>query len=380
MDNIILDKNGMISDSDKLYEELDKWHDDNEYDKIANAVMNIPHENWSNKLWFRLISAYNNLKQFDRASEELEKIFPRCDNPVDLSRWHYMKGYIYYINNKDILAMHCFEDGLEADPADSLELDLDKEVEKCRRYIEKDLKNLREFSEKITKYIKKRYTRMPWSEKYELSNEEFTLQLGFLPAIRKIPGQEHGLGFKEYFIKYEGEKKKQAKEWLEQLFGIIDRGSFIEFFYNSRDCNIACLARDVLANLNGRLSFDISELNKDGRRLVDDVTLFIKVFAEFLPEAGVAAWDMCEKIGYLRHAYAVDYITNTDYCTQMMAIVDDAMANFSSAEEYMISLAFGSGLYMFLMNDRSISAALDFMVKSTAFLLRGDLADIRWKE
>ena len=39
--------------------------------------------------------------------------------------------------------MHCFEDGLEADPADSLELDLDKEVEKCRRYIEKDLKNLR---------------------------------------------------------------------------------------------------------------------------------------------------------------------------------------------------------------------------------------------
>ena len=160
--------------------------------------------------------------------------------------------------------------------------------------------------------------------KIRVSNEEFTLQLGFLPAIRKIPGQELGLGFKEYFIKYEGEKKKQAKEWLEQLFGIIDRGSFIEFFYNSRDCNIACLARDVLANLNGRLSFDISELNKDGRRLFDDVTLFIKVFAEFLPEAGVAAWDMCEKIGYLRHAYAVDYITNTDYCTQMMAIVDDA--------------------------------------------------------
>ena len=118
----------MISDSDKLYEELDKWHDDNEYDKIANAVMNIPHENWSNKLWFRLISAYNNLKQFDRASEELEKIFPRCDNLVDLSRWHYMKGYIYYINNKDILAMHCFEDGLEADPADSLELDSEEEV------------------------------------------------------------------------------------------------------------------------------------------------------------------------------------------------------------------------------------------------------------
>lgn len=377
---LTLNEKGMISDDDKLYEELDKWHDDEKYDKIVSAVLDIPQEQRSNKLWFRLISAYNNLKQFDKAGEELQRIFPRCETPVDRARWNYMNGYIFDMNRKELLAMHFYEDALEADPDDTAELGLEKEIGDCQSYIEKDLKKLRGLSEKITKDIKKRYAQMPWSEKYELNDEEFTMQLGFLPAIRKIPGQERGLGFTEYFKKYEGEQREQAKEWLERLFGITDRGSFIEFFQTNRDCNIANLARDVIANLNGKPVFDLSELNKNGRRLFEDVTLFIKVFAEFLPEAGVAAWDMCEKIGFLRHAYAVDYITNTDYCTCMLAIMDDAKANFSSAEEYMLSLAFGSGLYMFLMDDRSISSGLEFMLQTTAFLLHGDIADIRWKE
>lgn len=377
---LTLNEKGMISDDDKLYEELDKWHDGEEYDKIVSAVLDIPQEQRSNKLCFRLISAYNNLKQFDKAGEELQRIFPRCEAPVDRARWNYMNGYIFDMNRKELLAMHFYEDALEADPDDTAELGLKKEIGDCQSYIEKDLKKLRGLSEKITKDIKKRYAQMPWSEKYELNDEEFTMQLGFLPAIRKIPGQERGLGFTEYFKKYEGEQREQAKEWLERLFGITDRGSFIEFFQTNRDCNIANLARDVIANLNGKPGFDLSELNKNGRRLFEDVTLFIKIFSEFLPKAGVAAWDMCEKIGFLRHAYAVDYITNTDYCTCMLAIMDDAKANFSSAEEYMLSLAFGSGLYMFLMDDRSISSGLEFMLQTTAFLLHGDIADIRWKE
>lgn len=380
MNNITFDKNGMISDSDKIYEELDQCYNEKEYDKIAAAVMDIPREHWSNKLWFRLISAYNNLKQFGKASEELDAIYPRCDNPVDISHWHYMRGYILYVNRKHLMAIHCFEDGLEADPNDSLGFELDKEIEDARVNIEKDINTLRELSEKVTRDIKKRYAQMPYSDKYELSDEEFTMQLGFLPGIRKIPGQEHGLGFKEYFKKYEGEKREQAKEWFGNLFGVTDRGSFIEFFQTNRCCNISRFARDVLASLNGKSAFDISELNKNGRRLFDDVTLFVKVFAEFLPAAGVAAWDMSEKIGFCRHAYAVDFLTHTDYCTCMSAMMDDVKASFSSTEEYMLSMAFGSALYMFMEDERSIPSAIDFLLKSSAFIIHGDLGDIRWKE
>ena len=132
--------------------------------------------------------------------------------------------------------------------------------------------------------------------------------------------------------------------------------------------------------MNVKSAFDISELNKNGRRLFDDVTLFVKVFAEFLPAAGVAAWDMSEKIGFCRHAYAVDFLTHTDYCTCMAAMMDDVKASFSSTEEYMLSMAFGSALYMFMEDERSIPSAIDFLLKSSAFIIHGDLGDIRWKE
>lgn len=375
-----MDRNGIISDSDGLFDELDRWHNGGEYDKIVEAVTAVPRERWSNRLWFKLISAYNNLKRFDSASEELDALFPRCDNPADISRWHYMRGYIFYVNSKYLMAIHCFEDGLEADPDDSSGLKLDKEIEDGRAYIEKNIKTLRDLSEKITRDIKKRYAQMPYSDKYELSDEEFVMRLGFLPGIRKIPGQERGLGFEEFFKKYEGAQKEQAKKWFEDLFGVTDRGSFIEFFQNNRCCNISRFARDVISSMNGRAAFDVSELNKGGRRLFEDVTLFVKVFAEFLPASGVAAWDMSEKIGFCRHAYAVDLLTNTDYLTCMTAIIDDAKASFSSAEEYMLSLAFGSAFYMFMEDDRSIPSATDFLLRMSAFIIHGDLADMRWKE
>lgn len=376
----IINENGFISDDDRLYEQLDKWHDADEYDSIVSAVLEIPREQWSNKLWFRLISAYNNLKQFDKAQEELDMISPRCKEPVDLARLHYMRGYIFDVNRKELMALHCYEDGLEADPDNISGLDLEKEIADCRGYIEKDLKKLRELSEKVTKDIKKRYAQMPYSAKYELSDEEFTMQLGFLPAIRRIPGHEHALGFKEYFKKYEGEQLEQAKEWFRNLFGVTGRESFIEMFQNGRDCNIAHFGRDILANLNGNPIFEASELNKSGRRLFDDTTLYIKAFAEFLPKAGVAAWDMSEKIGYARHAYAVGYLSDYDYSSCLNSITDAAKECFSSAEEYMLSLAFGSALYMFMVDSRSISSGEDFLLKSVAFMLQGDLADIRWKQ
>ena len=100
---------------------------------------------------------------------------------------------------------------------------------------------------------------MPYSDKYELSDEEFTMQLGFLPGIRKIPGQEHGLGFKEYFKKYEGEKREQAKEWFGNLFGVTDRGSFIEFFQTNRCCNIS-----RFASINGVITAGINRVKLFG--------------------------------------------------------------------------------------------------------------------
>ena len=138
---IILDKNGKIIPDSELFKQLDEWHDKDEYTKIVEAVLSVPRENWSNKLWFRLISAYNNLKKFGKALEELEKIAPLCDNPADKSRYYYMHGYIDYYNDYDYFAVAAYKSGLEADPYNSVGLNLQNEIEDCRKYITKRLED-----------------------------------------------------------------------------------------------------------------------------------------------------------------------------------------------------------------------------------------------
>ena len=70
---IILDENGKVSPESPLFAQLDEWHDKDEYQKIVEAVLAVPHENWSNKLWFKLIAAYNNLEQYVKAMMSWKK-------------------------------------------------------------------------------------------------------------------------------------------------------------------------------------------------------------------------------------------------------------------------------------------------------------------
>lgn len=66
---------------------------------------------------------------------------------------------------------------------------------------------------------------------------------------------------------------------------------------------MAHFGNDAIALINKKPGFDLSELNSEGKRLFQDTTLFVNAFAEYLPEAGTCAWDICEKIGFYRHAY-----------------------------------------------------------------------------
>lgn len=371
---------GVIKDDDVIYEKLDKWYDNKEYDKIAEAVLDIPFERWSNRLWFRLISAYNNLKQFDKAGLELQKLKSRCESPDDIAHWYYMNGYIQFMNNRIFSALHLYEDGLAADPEDTGELDLQQEIDDCWVQIKKDLKILHDISDNIVKDIKLNCSEKADSDKLKLSDEQFTLELGFLPGIRKIPGQEKGLGFNEYFKRFEGNEKEMAKDWLKKLFDISDNESFKAFLQKSIYCNMAHFGDDTIALINKSPNFQISELNGEGKRLFQDTTLFVNAFAEYLPKAGTHAWDICEKIGYLRCAYAVDYIPQEHYINCMMSLTEEAKAKFNSTEEYVTSLIFGCGLYMFMIDDCSIDSGVKFLCQMATYILHGDLPHVLWRK
>lgn len=375
-DKLTLNENGKISDSDKLYESLDKWFDDDEYNKIVEAVLGVPEEQWSVELRFRLISAYNNLKEFDKSREQLKIIQPECKKPDELARFFYMNGYILYMNDKDMAALACFENGVAADPDDTSGLDLKSDVKDCVEYINKDLAELHKLAGMICADVDKRCAERP--EKLKLNDEQLAVVLGFLPAIRKVPVIDKAPGIDNFLFKFEESEKKTAAKWLGDYFGIKDAESFKKFYREARGCNISVMFSDIQALFKGKPNFNADELNPDGKRAFFNTCTFVKTFYEFLPEVGVLAWDVSEKIGFCRLVFACDIIGNTDYLSALLALTDASRKFFGSAEEFVKSLILGSALYMFSSDEWNIKGATSFMRQTATLLFQSPLPDVEW--
>lgn len=378
--NYKLDSNGKIRDDDAIHTTLDGCRDKADYSGIVEAITAVPRENWSTKMWFRLISAYNNLKEFDKAFEELRLIEPFCvTDDLKASRC-YMYGYAYFADGKEMVASSCFNDGKAFDPEDKGEHEWDRLIGKCKERVRKSLEDLRRLAERMDADITEVFSQKTEDERDEISEEEFTMYLGYIPALRKIPGTSKGLLFdkENYFLKYEGADKQAVLDFFERMYGVNDRESFREMFTQDDACNLIGMYDDIPAYLAGKPNFDVNGLNDDGKEAFFNSVEFFKPFNEFLPEAGVLAWDICEKVGLARLAYSCDIIGNTDYCTIMLMLTDQARDSFSGFEEYMRSLAFGCGVYMFHTGKWDINGAMEFIRMIMPMLLNGDMPYIRW--
>ncbi|MDE6727034.1 MAG: hypothetical protein K2J80_03720, partial [Oscillospiraceae bacterium] len=221
------DENGKIHDSDAIFNKIDEHIDNEEYDAVVSKILAIPREKWSNKLRFKLICAYSNQKDFEKSENELEEIQPLCETNEDRARYLYMRGYILYMSDREILARQNYRAAMQFDPEYAKSIDLESEIAECGDIIEEDLARLRALFEKIATDVAKYCAKD--SEKIALTDEEFQLRLGFFPGIRRIPGVKKPIGFKNYFFKYNDEDKEKCLLWFSQFYGITDTESFFKF-------------------------------------------------------------------------------------------------------------------------------------------------------
>ena len=370
------DKNGKIADKDKFFDKLDEMLDKEDYNAAAEAILSIPREKWSLKLRFRLINAYSNLRDFAKAEKELDEAAELCEKPNDVARVHYSRGYLCYMDDKDIMAREHYIRAAKTDPKYAKQIGLDEDINECGKMISEDLASYHALCETISAQIKARCNEN--SKKKNISDEGFQMRLGFFPAIRKLPGFERPMGFEDYFAEYKGEDRKNCLRWFENFYGVTDEDSFFRHIHNDTGCNIARMVFDVAAYLAGDPNFDIKQLNEGGRFSFETTAMFVTTFLEYLPKAGVLAWDISEKIGFARHAHRCGIISNSEYAKGMLALSDNAKSNFSGWEEYMRSLIFGAGLFMFGTDEWSIQGAAKFMSNMTPLLVQSDLADVIW--
>ncbi len=377
--NYALGENGKISDNDNIFVLIDKWHEDGEFEKIVEAVKAVPKKLRSVNLRFRLISACNNLKRFEEAIKELDAVYPECKTPEQKAKYCYMCGYIFDVNGREMMAVHCYKMGIEEDPDDKSGLNLEKEITDCLKYIDKELTELKELSGHIAEEIKKACAEIPDDDKESVTDEKFAMYLGYFAGIYVMPNFKHGLGFRNFYKKYGGKEKKLAFEHLEKL-GITNKKSFWDFYYNDRIVNLEEIYSDIPPYLDGTLpESELSELDKKGKENFLNGAEFYKSFYKLLPEAGILAFDICEKVAVLRYAYSCDILKKDDYDGAVTDLIKLAREKFSSFEEYLISLIFGYGTYIFHFDDWNISGAVKFMDGMLPLLLEGDLPRIKWK-
>lgn len=370
------DKNGKIDDSDELFDKIGGQLDNGEYDAVVSEILSIPREKWSNKLRFDLVCAYNDMKDFKKAVAELAEAAPLCETAHDKARYNYLRGYICYMNDKEIAARRFYRDAAKIDPEYAVEIKLEEDIADCGAIIAENLAELRKICGLARRDIRLRCSQK--ADKKKLSDEEFTTRLGFFPAIRILPGFDAPMGFGGYFDRLERVEKEKTRQWFADYYGVTDAESFFEHLGKSRDCNLSRMTDDAMSFIAGRPTFDIRQLTEDGMFAFENSINFVRQFAEYLPRGGISAWDIGEKIGFVRHAYRCGLIGKDDYSRTMRMLTEDAKKRFSSWEEYMCSLIFGAAVFVYSLDDWNIVGAISFIADMMGIILRHDLGDVSW--
>ncbi len=113
-----------------LKKQLQKWHEDDQYQAIIEAIEALPENEWDDDLIGQLARAYNNRGQrgdYERAIDLLMSTASRCQEQAN---WHFRLAYAYYYLDRDAQAMAEFERALELDPEDE---DAEEFIRRCRR-------------------------------------------------------------------------------------------------------------------------------------------------------------------------------------------------------------------------------------------------------
>lgn len=100
---------------EELLEQLQTWHEEDEYEQIVQAVMDVPAEERDYELISHLGRALNNLERYDEAVEQFLTVTGEGqDDPL----WHYRIGLAYYYLERYDEARTAFENADRLDPGD----------------------------------------------------------------------------------------------------------------------------------------------------------------------------------------------------------------------------------------------------------------------
>ena len=360
-----------ISDNDPIYELLDKWHDEDQYEKILEKIAEVPVEERSNKLWFRKISALNNLKRFQEAKMEISTLSKRCTDDKDNAKLFYMLGYTFDNTNCELKALECYRHTQELNPDYE---DIQELMDSCLKYAKRDLENTKNAFDKFMPDLADAFAKA--SDPRDLVGGEdhnyiALIEGSFIPTPISLK-----LPLDNGFFKCENDQdEEKVKMLLEKKYNITDIDSLRQWYGNSR---IAPMVQEVLNAMENNVEIPVEKMNIAGRTRFEATQLVLTYVKEYLPKAGIAAWDFSAVLAMARLAYAADLITNTDFGETVVFFVDEVKKNFSSWEEFSRSVIIGAFYNgMCIETPYDINSATRFAI-GTGILCMQNYPQVKW--
>ncbi|WP_057761591.1 SMI1/KNR4 family protein [Cytobacillus praedii] len=121
-----------------LFEQLNKWHEEDEHQKIADLLIAIPDEERDYEVISLLARAYNNLGLYENALFQLEDIAGAGKQD---SLWHYRLGYTLYHLGRFEDAVQAFRRSDQLEPGDqSTEYFLRRSIQKAEKQKREELR------------------------------------------------------------------------------------------------------------------------------------------------------------------------------------------------------------------------------------------------
>ena len=118
-----------------LLEQCQRWHENEEYQKIITEIEALPSDERTPELDSELARAYNNAARVDdRAYFEkaIDLLTPHADYFKGDHLWNFRMGYSYYYLDREDCALPYFEEALAALPGDT---DTERMIESCRKML-----------------------------------------------------------------------------------------------------------------------------------------------------------------------------------------------------------------------------------------------------
>ena len=323
-----------ISDNDAIFNQIEQLNSEGKYEQILETVAKVSEDKVSNKLWFKKIQALNSLGLFKEARKEIGLVSKRCSEPCEDAMLFYLMGYTFEHSGHEHKAVECYSRTREFDPDFE---NIQSLIDNCKAAVKKDLEITKETFGKLISEVDAAIKGAKGQKKLEYPE---ALTYASLISSSFIPT---GLGFElpvdnPFFKLKDNDLKEKVKFYLDRKYGVTDVKSLQQWYGNNRLAPTIQGVRNALAK---NIQMPVEKMSAKEITYFESIMFSLNSLEEFLPEAGVAAWDYNEVIALSRIAFAADIISNSEFCEATLFFTDECTRNFSSWTEYAHSLIIG---------------------------------------